>query len=306
MARDPIIAGMRPKRAASLQALAALLASGERVFLPGSTGDPAGLGDALFREGAPPLTVTSSYVPGVNTVPAERFPKGTIWTGMFAHPNAAGAQARGVYRHLPISYGAFANHVHNHLQFDTTIVHVAPPDADGNCSFGPAVEFAPIAVRKSKRVLAVINPRIPRIRHSATLPFRNFDAIAEIDAPLRCYEVGTPSSQANAIAGLLEKYVGDDVTLQVGLGKVPDALMARLTDRRGLKLFSGMLPDGARWAISRISRTRAPGTGSGLKARTEMRAATASVTVIATPRTWRHSFLLWVALRPGVKARGVH
>ena len=51
---------------------------------------------------------------------------------------------------------------------------------------------------------------------------------------------------AGHIAGLVE----DGCALQAGLGKVPEALYGLLHDRRGLRLQSGMLSDGA-LALSR-------------------------------------------------------
>ena len=246
MAYRPTVSGPRPKHAASLQALVGLLAPGERIYLPGSTAEPRGLIEALCGADAPPLAITASYVPGVNAIPLQRLPENTMWTSMFAPPTTAEAQASGRYRHLPISYSAFGRHVQRDLQFDTTIVHVSLPDADGLCSLGPAVEFTPAAMAKSRRVLAVMNARVPRLRHSASMPLASFEAVTEIDAPLCAYDVGAPSPQAESIASVLAGFVHDGATLQIGLGKVPDALMARLTDRRGLKLFSGMLSDGAR------------------------------------------------------------
>ncbi len=238
--------GPRPKQMSSLAALVALLSPGERVFLPGSTGEPQGLADALFHPAATALDVTASYVPGVNPVPVADFPAGTTYTSMFAQPTRAGDQASGSVRHLPLSYNAFARHMQQNLTFDTTIVHVAPPDSTGHCSLGLAVEFTAIAVAKSRRVLAVINSQMPSVADAPRLPLTAFDAVTEINAPLSAYGVGTASAEATAIARLLSQFVGDGATLQIGIGKVPDALMSGLTDRRGLKLFSGMLSDGAR------------------------------------------------------------
>lgn len=246
MANAPVAGSARPRHLASLSALAALLTPGERVFLPGYTGEPAGLTDALFTPDAAPLHVTASYVPGVNVVPVDLFPPGTTYTSTFAQPALAGAQSRGVFHHLPLSYSAFTRHLQLNLRFDTCIVHVAPPDASGLCSLGPAVELSPIAAGKSKRVLAVINHRMPRLPQTATLPLASFAAVTEIDAPLRQYDVGARSPEADAIATRVADFVRDGATLQIGLGKVPDALMRRLTDRRQLKLFSGMFSDGAR------------------------------------------------------------
>ncbi|KKK74381.1 hypothetical protein LCGC14_2884340, partial [marine sediment metagenome] len=72
------------------------------------------------------------------------------------------------------------------------------------------------------------------------------EAIFEIAAPLREYDVGAPSAEAEAIAGGIAQFVRDGTALQIGLGKVPDVLLRRVTDRRGLRLWSGMLSDGVR------------------------------------------------------------
>lgn len=235
-----------PRTLPSLDALAALLEPGERTFLPGSTGEPPGLTEALFQPDATPLQITSSYIPGINVMPVERFPIGTVATSMFASHTVASAQARGCVRHVPMGYGAFVRHLTDTLTFDTCIVHVSQPDRDGHCSLGPAVEFTPLAVAKSKRVLAVINRRLPQLPASASLHISMFAGVVEIDAPLRTYEVGTPSAESETIAATISRFIGDNATVQIGLGKVPDALMAKLHDRRRLKLYSGMLSDGAR------------------------------------------------------------
>lgn len=239
----------------SLTTLLAELEPGARVFLPGSAGEPDGLVAAMCAPGAPPLDLTTSAVPGINPLPLDRLPEGTRVTGLFAHSDrvtkGAVAWESGIFRQLPLSYGAFVKHLGAVAPFDATIVHVAPPDADGLCSLGPAVEFTPLAVRRSHRVLAVINPRIPVLPGSVALPLSSFAAWVEQDAPLRGYDVGPPSAQAAAIAATIAPFVEDGATLQAGLGKVPDALMRLLDGRRGLRLFSGMLSDGLRLLAER-------------------------------------------------------
>ena len=220
---------------------------GERVFLPGSAGEVIPLMPALAD--GPPLDITASFVTGINHPPLDHLPEGSRWTGLFAQREPRGAQGRGLLRQLVHSYGGFARAIAHGDGFDTCVAQVAPPDQDGNCSLGAAVEFTPLAARKSRRVMAVINPRMPRIPGAASLPYRDFALVAEIDAPLRAYDVGAPTAQAAAIAERIAGYIDDGATLQIGLGKVPDALLRQLTDRRRLRLHSGMLSDGVRLLV---------------------------------------------------------
>jgi acyl-CoA hydrolase len=232
-------------RKGTLSDLVRLFSPGERVFLPGSAGEIPPLVDELCDQGAPPLSITASFVPGINPVPFEHFPAATSFTSIFMQAGAPGAQARGQVRHLPLSYGSFVVHLRT-LSFDSCVVHVTPPDQDGRCSLGAAVEFTPVAATRSKRILAVINPLMPRIPQAASIALTDFEFVAETEAPLREYDVGSPSDQAMHIARHIAPFVQDNSTLQIGLGKVPDALLRMLTDRRGLRLHSGMLSDGTR------------------------------------------------------------
>ena len=217
---------------------------GERVFLPGSAGEILPLSDAMAS--LPPLAITSSFVPGINRLRLDQLSPGSSWTGLFAQPGPPGAQEAGLFRHLVQSYGAFAQTLAHGTPFDNCLVHVAPPDADGMCSLGAAVEFTPIVARRARRLLAVINPRMPRLTHAVALPLRDFALAVQIDAPLYEYDVGAESPQSSAIAALIADFVPDGACLQIGLGKVPDALLRALTNRRRLRLHSGMLSDGVR------------------------------------------------------------
>lgn len=233
----------------SAAALAACFRPGERVYLPGSAAEVVPLVAALGEEGAPPLDLTTSFVPGLNPLRLDRFAAGTVVSGMFAPPGVAAAQAEGRFRHVPLSYGVFAARLKQGPGFDTCIIQVAPPGRDGRCSLGPAVEFTPIAAARARRIIAVINPRLPAIPGADSIALADAALVAELDFPIRLYDVGAPSAQAKAIATRIAAFIEDGSTLQIGLGKVPDALLREVVDRRSLRLFSGMLSDGARMLL---------------------------------------------------------
>jgi acyl-CoA hydrolase len=87
---------------------------------------------------------------------------------------------------------------------------------------------------------------MPYIPSADSIRLAGVEAWVESDAPLSEYDVGVPTSEAQAIAATIAAYVRDGAAIQIGLGKVPDALLRYLTERRKLRLFSGMLSDGAR------------------------------------------------------------
>lgn len=229
--------------AEAARAILASLHAGDRVFLPGAAGEVPSLSAALGAGDGPPLALTASFVPGINPALVGRLPAHSSFASLFA-AGPRGAQAAGAMRHLTYSYGGFCAFLAN-AEFDATVVHVAPPGRDGRASLGPSVEFAPIALRRSRRLIAVVNPRIPDMPGAEKIDLADADLVVEGADEPRQYEVGAPSAIAERIAAGVARFVGDGSALQIGLGKVPDALLRGLAARRGLRLHSGMLSDGA-------------------------------------------------------------
>lgn len=227
--------------------MAEALRPGERVYLPGSVGEPTALLAALVArpELSRGLHILSSAVPGINLLPLDALDPSAEVTGLFMQPGLRRAQREGRFRHLPLSFGGFVQHVRERLAIDICVVHVAPPDAAGRCSLGAAVEFTAMVAAKAGRVFALVNPAMPAIPGAETLPYAGFELVAEVGTALPTYDVGAPSAEATVIAGLIAGLVEDGCAVQAGLGKVPEALFGLLHDRRGLRLQSGMLADGA-------------------------------------------------------------
>jgi len=234
-------------RSVSVVAMAAAFRPGERVYLPGSAGEPAPLWAALLAQPdlSRGLDITSTAVPGINRLPLDALDSSAVATGLFMQPSLRALQREGRFRALPLSFAGFVQHVRERLALDTCVVHVAPPDAAGRCSLGAAVEFTALAASRAARVFAILNPTMPAIPGAATLPYARFDLVADADFPLPAYDVGAPSTEALTIAAHIAAFVGDGSAVQAGLGKVPEAMFALLRDRRGLRLQSGMLSDGA-------------------------------------------------------------
>jgi len=227
--------------------LPGLFAPGERLFLPGSSGAPTALVAAWLRDPATTrgLNITTSFVPGINALDVGALDPTCRVSGLFMQPEFRGAETAGRFRHLPVSYAGFDRLLRSGPMFDTCILQLAPPDENGQCSLGPAVEFAPSLLRSSRRCIGLINMRTPRVPGAWSLPHARLAAVCEVDTPLPLYHTGPAGAQGQRIAAQIASFIGDGATLQLGLGKVPQALLAALGDRRRLRLHSGMLPDAA-------------------------------------------------------------
>lgn len=225
--------------------LPGLVRPGEQLFVPGSSGAPLTFMQALHAnpEHSRGLRLLTSYVPGINPLDIDALHPSAVVSGLFMQPALAEAQRAGRYRHLPLSYAGFTRHLADRLDIDLLVVQVAPPDQQGRCSLGPAVEFVPTALTKSRRVLALINPNTPAIAGAVSLDVRRFDYQCEVATPLPGYATDLDPT-AQTIAGHIASLIEDGSALQIGLGRVPAALCQALTGHRRLRLFSGMLSDG--------------------------------------------------------------
>lgn len=215
--------------------------SGDRIFVPGASGEPTALVQRIF--GAD-VHVTTSFLPGVNALNAATFGDDTRVSGLFMQRPLAAAQRDGRFRHLPLSYAAMLKYLREGAPFDVCVVQVTPPDNAGRCWLGPSAEFTPEVLRRARRIVAVLNPRVPAIVNGQSIAFDRIDEAVEADTPLAGYGAGKPDPVATAIAGHIASLIGDGAAIQVGLGKIPGILMEQLHDRRRLRLHSGMFSDG--------------------------------------------------------------
>jgi len=121
----------------------------------------------------------------------------------------------------------------------------SPPDANGNCSFGTEVSFIADFWRDVPVRIAHINPAMPRTPGDAGIPFSELTAYYEGEQALRGTPDSPPDAVSQQIAAHILPYIEDGATLQTGLGKIPDAVLDGLADRRNLRMHTGLIGDGA-------------------------------------------------------------
>ena len=229
----------------STDKLSTQVSAGDLVYLPGSSGAPLAFVNELLKDPqrSANLRVLTTYVPGINRLEIDRFHPSSRCTGLFMQPGLSAAQRDGRYRLLPLTYAGFVRHVRDEVSPDLTLVQVSPPDRNGRCSLGPAVEFTPEVIKKSRRILGLINPKMPVIRGAYSLDYAQFSAVCEVDTDLPVYVTDTDSA-TETIAANIASLIRDGATLQLGLGKVPSALSRLLRNHRNLRFHSGLLSDG--------------------------------------------------------------
>jgi acyl-CoA hydrolase len=119
----------------------------------------------------------------------------------------------------------------------------APPDHDGWCSFGTQVDFLADIWQQIPIRIAHINPLMPRTGGHRGIHFDDLTAFLEGEQALLSLPDGAGDETASAIGNHIAELVPNGATIQLGLGKIPGAVLQALTGHRNLRLHSGLVGD---------------------------------------------------------------
>jgi acyl-CoA hydrolase len=231
--------------AVSAEAAVGVVQSGMRVFVHGAAATPTPLLEALVRrtdvEGVRLVHLhTSGEAPWTDPALAGRFRSVSLFTG--APVRAAVAEGRADYvpvflSDIPALFRSGA------CPLDVALVQVSPPDRHGCCSLGTSVDVARAAVDAARFVVAEVNARMPRTHGAGAIPLARFDAVVATDRPLPSHEPEAPDAVAQQIGALVAALVEDRSTLQMGIGTIPNAVLARLHEKHDLGIHTECFSD---------------------------------------------------------------
>ena len=130
------------------------------------------------------------------------------------------------------------------MPLDAVLIQVSPPDQYGFCSFGVSVEAQKAAAEAAEIVIAQVNPRMPRTLGESFIHVSELDCIVEYEEELIEVSPSLPDKVSRSIASHISRLVEDGSTIQVGIGKIPNAVLAHLADKKDLGVHTCMFSDG--------------------------------------------------------------
>jgi 4-hydroxybutyrate CoA-transferase len=127
---------------------------------------------------------------------------------------------------------------------DVALVTVSRPDRHGFCSLGISVDWTRKGVECARLVIAEANRNMPRVHGNSFIHVSKLHHIVEVDVPL--YELGRKkmTEVEERIGRNAAELIEDECCLQLGIGGIPDAVLANLTGFRDLGIHSEMTSDG--------------------------------------------------------------
>lgn len=130
------------------------------------------------------------------------------------------------------------------LPINVAMIQVTPPDKHGYVSLGTSVDATLAAVELADYVIAVINPNVPRSFGDAIIASDMIDIWCEDNTPLQEALFKEPNEVETKIGKYCASLIEDGACLQMGIGAIPNAVLAQLGDHKNLGIHTEMFADG--------------------------------------------------------------
>lgn len=183
---------------------------------------------------------------------------------IFVGASTRKAVAEGRADFTPVYFSEVPKLFRTSMPLDVAIIMVTPPDENGKVSLGLSVDYTKAAAENAKLVIAQVNDQLPFTMGDSMLDVSQIDCFVEHSAPLvelKPAYIGTAEKKIGENCATL---VHDGDTLQLGIGAIPDAVLASLKDKRDIGIHSEMFSDGVvdlvkKGVINNSRKTLLPG-----------------------------------------------
>lgn len=130
------------------------------------------------------------------------------------------------------------------IPIDTALIQVSPPDKHGFCSFGISVDIIKPAAENASIIIAEVNEKMPRTLGNSFIHVSKLTAVVESSSPLLTLPDNGMDDVSRKIGENVAALIEDSSTLQMGIGAIPNATLANLTDKKDLGVHTEMFSDG--------------------------------------------------------------
>ena len=164
--------------------------------------------------------------------------------GFFVGPNVRANVNAGFADYLPVHLGESQKlYRTRQIPLGAALVQVSLPDEQGRVSLGTSVDCSVAAVESADLVIGVVNPNVP-FAYGDLLNIDQFDYLVQDDTPLVTAAFAEPTPTEVLIGKNCAALVEDGDCIQMGIGALPNALAAQLTNHKNLGLHTEMFADG--------------------------------------------------------------
>ncbi|MBW7883762.1 MAG: acetyl-CoA hydrolase/transferase family protein [Caldilineaceae bacterium] len=235
-------------RITSAEQAVKIIKSGDRVFIHSAAAAPHQLVLAMTARADElrDVEIVHLHTEGPAPYAAREYAYSFRTNCLFVGANVREAVNEGVADYVPVFLSEVPSLFRKGIMpLDVALVQVSPPDRHGFCSLGISVDASRAAIQTAKHVIAQINPNMPRTHGDGLIHISNIDSAVVVDDPLPEIEPGEPGESELAIGRHVAELVEDGATLQMGIGAIPNAVLAALSNHKNLGIHTEMFSDGA-------------------------------------------------------------
>jgi acyl-CoA hydrolase len=225
-----------------------LVRSGDRVFVHGSAATPTLLLDALAKR-SPELReveLVAISMLGDQEIAKPMYRDSFYFNSLFVSATIREAVHEGRGDYIPIFLSEISRLFEKKLlPLDVALIHVSTPDKHGFCSMGVSVDVVKSAAKHAKKLIAQVNPNMPRTHGDGFIHVSRFDAMVECNDALPEVSYSSQLTEEDLTIGRnIASLVEDRSTLQLGIGSIPDAALKAMGHCKDLGIHTEMFSDG--------------------------------------------------------------
>lgn len=133
---------------------------------------------------------------------------------------------------------------------DVFAVMVTPPDKNGYVNLGLSNFYSYDTIMKGRKegsirlIVGEVNDQMPVIYGDNFIHISEFDYFVENSTPIPAFERGQPTEIETTIGNYVLELINNGDTIQMGVGMIPEAVIAGLEGKRDLGVHTEMLPMG--------------------------------------------------------------
>ena len=163
----------------------------------------------------------------------------------FTAQNVRSAMKTGQADYIPV-FLSEVPHLFNRgiVNLNAALIQVSPPDKHGFCSLGISVDATRAAIINADTVIAQINPNMPRTHGDGLIHVSEIDYATEVDDQIPEHQSVELSDVELKIGRHCASLVENGATLQMGIGNIPDAVLASLGKHKNIGIHTEMFSDG--------------------------------------------------------------
>jgi acyl-CoA hydrolase len=222
------------------------IGSGQRIFVGSGAGEPQHLVEALSEHGKSLSDTEVLHLMTLGSAPYAETGKESVLRhhALFIGSNVRSDVKAGMADYTP----CFLSEVpelfkSKRLALDAALIQVSPPKG-GYCSLGIAVDVVKAAVKSASYVVAQVNPRMPWTNGASRIKVSAIDAFVKKEESLCELPISEPTASSLWIGKYVASLIEDGSTLQLGIGSIPDAVLASLYGKKDLGVHTEMISDG--------------------------------------------------------------